>query len=135
VVVLTSFSTSAGRSYKPSVFILRWVRSPYDEINGPFESGCFPLTVYGHAERRAVDAIHASWLSKNPRASIQNNVLNEIWGDKAQYSGRQLVTTGKFDAEWRVTMSYRLRQGFSEANFGRMGFLNRRWQRLAKLGK
>jgi hypothetical protein len=134
VVELTRIRDNDCRSNKDPLFKLRYVRLPYNETYGPFETECLHLTSDDLAERRAVDAIHSSWLSKNPQASIHCNVLNEILGDKAQYSDRQQLTTGKFDAEWHVSMSYHLGQGFSEPTFGRMKFPHRDWQRLDNMG-
>ena len=83
---------------------------------------------YDLTERRAVDAIHSSWLSRNPQASMQGSILIEILSDKVEHSDRQILTTGKFDAEWSVSMSYRIAQGSSEPKFGLIKFPDCGWQ-------
>ena len=115
----------------PPVFVFRWVRSPFNEVDGPFEEACFPLTEDELAERRSksVLILSSSWLSNHRPRSIHSNVLEGSISEKSNFTERQMLTTGRFNAPWDVTLSYRIDQDYARPLIGQWQYLGSKGSR------
>ncbi len=96
-----------GPSSQPAI-ILRWVRSPFDEVEGPVEQANFPLA---ESAAREPDHDAFSHLALHlPDAQVQAVVMKQLRKGGDETAEERLTTGGRFDLPRTNVLSYGLKR-------------------------